>query len=396
MTSFSSPWQARELPARALCRMLLIFFSFVTPFVCIHMLSTHAENDYFAFWSFATFVHVHPPALIYDYDLLRRFQGMPGLFFPYFYQPQMLLLIWPLAHLPYAFGYALWILAGLSACVIVIGVLERNAAAVVAVVVGPSTLLILITGQSSMIAAALMFGGFALLPRRPVLAGVLFGLMIYKPQLGVLVPVALLASRQWRTIASACLTASLFLSASAAVFGISVWESWWQHLPSIGATIAWKTVQASYLMATVTSNLLTFGATTPQAHAVQAVCSLVVAILVWRCFRGGVCMLGAALVAAGTFLATPFAFGYDLAVFNLAVIVTASERWRLGGSFSFLEVAILVLGFLLPWCALSASMSCCSSIVVGAVFCLILRRIQTIRRAAAGFDGGSRTVAATA
>ena len=41
-------------------------------------------------------------------------------------------------------------------------------------------------------------GGLSLLERRPLLAGGLLGLMIYKPQLGLLIPVALLAGRHWR------------------------------------------------------------------------------------------------------------------------------------------------------------------------------------------------------
>ncbi|WP_428377997.1 glycosyltransferase family 87 protein [Lichenicoccus sp.] len=396
MTQSSTHWQTHDQPARTLYRMLLIFFAFATPYVGGHILAMGVKNDYFAFWSFATFVKLHSPGLIYDYDLLRSFQHLPNGFFPYFYQPQMLLVVWPLAQLPYALGYALWMLTGTVACATVTGFVARNPAAVFAVLVGPSTLLVWICGQSSMIAAALMFGGFGLLPRRPVFAGVLFGLMIYKPQLGVLVPVALLASRQWRTIASACVTAVLFLLASAAVFGVSVWVSWWQHLPSIGATIASKTVEFRFLMATVTSNLLSFGANPLQAHAVQAVCSLAIAILVWRCFRGGVCMLGAALVGAGTFLATPFAFGYDLAVFNLAVIVTASERWRRHGSFSLPEVAILVLGFLLPWCAISPTIFRFSSVLVFAVLCVILRRIQAVRNEGAVVNGGANVLVATA
>ena len=382
MTPFTQPWQARGIPARTLCRLLLILFTFLTPVTLYHILPQCFENDYFAFRSFARFVQLHPPGMIYDYPLLQKFQGTSTVTFPYFYQPQMLLLVWPLAHLPYVPGYAFWMLPGMTICAIVLWFAERNVLAVIAVLVGPSTLLIWINGQSSMVQAGLMFGGFLLLPRRPGLAGVLFGLMIYKPQLAVLVPVALLASRQWRTIAVACVTAALFLSASAAAFGVGVWASWWHHLPTIGTTIAWKTVELSRVMATITANLLMFGATPTQAHIVQAVSTLTMVTLVWRCFRERVCMLGAALVGAGTFLATPFAFGYDLAVFNLAVIITASERWRRGGSFSFLEIVILVLGFLLPWCVISPVMFRNSSVVVCAVVCVILRRIDALRHQA--------------
>ncbi len=45
-----------------------------------------------------------------------------------------------------------------------------------------------------------MIGACRLLGRRPVLAGVLFGLAAVKPQLGLLVPVALISARQWRSV----------------------------------------------------------------------------------------------------------------------------------------------------------------------------------------------------
>ncbi len=53
-------------------------------------------------------------------------------------------------------------------------------------------------GQNSTWTAALSGSGLSLLERRPLLAGGLLGLLIYKPQLGLLIPVALLAGRHWR------------------------------------------------------------------------------------------------------------------------------------------------------------------------------------------------------
>jgi hypothetical protein len=53
-------------------------------------------------------------------------------------------------------------------------------------------------GQNNTWTAALFGGGLSLLERRPLLAGGLLGLLIYKPQFGLLIPVALLAGRHWR------------------------------------------------------------------------------------------------------------------------------------------------------------------------------------------------------
>ena len=274
MTPFTQPWQARGIPARTLCRLLLILFTFLTPVTLYHILPQCFENDYFAFRSFARFVQLHPPGMIYDYPLLQKFQGTSTVTFPYFYQPQMLLLVWPLAHLPYVPGYAFWMLPGMTICAIVLWFAERNVLAVIAVLVGPSTLLIWINGQSSMVQAGLMFGGFLLLPRRPALAGVLFGLMIYKPQLAVLVPVALLASRQWRTIAVACVHRGVVPVGQCGSVRC-------RRLDELVASPAHdrhhhrlEDRRVERVMATITANLLMFGATPTQAHIVQAVSTL--------------------------------------------------------------------------------------------------------------------------
>ena len=41
-----------------------------------------------------------------------------------------------------------------------------------------------------------------LLDARPVLAGVLFGLLAYKPQFGLLIPLVLIATGRWKTFAA--------------------------------------------------------------------------------------------------------------------------------------------------------------------------------------------------
>ena len=55
----------------------------------------------------------------------------------------------------------------------------------------PPVFLCLMQGQTGLLAAALLGGGLLALRPRPVLAGVLFGLLTVKPQLGLLLPFAL-------------------------------------------------------------------------------------------------------------------------------------------------------------------------------------------------------------
>ena len=51
-------------------------------------------------------------------------------------------------------------------------------------------------------------GGLLLLDRRPVLAGILFGALCYKPHFGMLIPVALAASGRWRAFGAAAASAA--------------------------------------------------------------------------------------------------------------------------------------------------------------------------------------------
>ena len=58
-------------------------------------------------------------------------------------------------------------------------------------------------GHNGFLTAALIGAGLLMLDRRPILAGILFGLMAYKPQFGVLIPLVLAATGRWRAFLAA-------------------------------------------------------------------------------------------------------------------------------------------------------------------------------------------------
>ena len=65
------------------------------------------------------------------------------------------------------------------------------------------------------------------LPRRPLLAGVLFALLAYKPQFALALPVALLAGGAWRSLAAAAVGVVVFTMATLAAFGTDSWRAFW-------------------------------------------------------------------------------------------------------------------------------------------------------------------------
>lgn len=145
------------------------------------------------------------------------------------YPPSMLLLIWPFGYMPYWVAFTVWTLAGLCIwCVTVLmGVpTEERRGTVIFLVMAPATIVNVIVGQNGFFTAALMLGGIACIEKRPWLSGLLFGLLSVKPQLGLLLPVALLTIGAWSTIASAALTSATLMAASLALWGIAPWEEW--------------------------------------------------------------------------------------------------------------------------------------------------------------------------
>jgi len=118
-------------------------------------------------------------------------------------------------------------------------------------------------------------------------------------------------------------------------------------LPAYAGMFDRQTVQLT-IMPTVMANLLMAGVTLQVAKGLQALVAVVVAILVWRCFRQNPGQLAAAALLVGTFLATPHAFVYDLPMTAAALALFIDSRVETDASSSLTGVLIIVLAFLFP------------------------------------------------
>lgn len=394
-------WRARGRDARFVCAFILTLFLLITSMMLFgwwkYATTHHYLNDFYAFRSFSGFIHTHRPYLIYNQHLLRIFEGNHhGPFFPYLYPPGTLLLVWPLVLMPYALAYAVWIGAGLLVYILAIGLPERNYAAIIACIVAPATLVTAFCGQSSLLAAGLLFGGFRLLPRRPLLAGILFGLLTYKPQLGLLVPVALIASGQWKTIGAACATAVSIAVLATLAFGWAIWPAWVMGFPAILHVTSQNRHLWMGIQQTISANLLLWGVSPRDAGIVQAVASIAMVVVIWRSFRQGSDMVRAAALAAATFLATPYGFTYDLPVMMGAVIIIAGERWRANASFALPEILVLVAAALLPYDFIAKFYHGFGSLIILTLVWVAVRRAGGIGKAMEDHGSGQAIGAATA
>jgi hypothetical protein len=176
--------------------------------------------------------------LIFDGDrftdfLNTNFAGWlskPLEFRPWAYPPSFLLILLPFAPLGF-FGscVAFQVVTG---ALMALALRSSAAAAVpspallVAALACPASAINAIDGQAVFLVAALIVGGFGLLERRPYLGGLVLGLLTFKPQFCILVPIAMIAAGQWRALLASGLSALAMMIASGLIFGWDLWVRW--------------------------------------------------------------------------------------------------------------------------------------------------------------------------
>jgi alpha-1,2-mannosyltransferase len=238
------------------------------------------------------------------------------------YPPPAFFLAAPVGLLPYGWGLALWSLTTAALfCLAATGPRWRPLP-VLLLLAAPASLVNIFFGQNGFLTAALLVGGFRLVERRPALAGVAFGLLIFKPQLGLLIPVALLAWRRWPPIVTATLTMLTVLLASLVLFGFEPWRAYLEvALPIQTYSMREGTGAFLNLMPSVFAGARVAGLGASAGLAIQAAVTALVAVAVYRRYRaapGDPASLALLLVAA--VLATPQALNYDLTVVAVAVL----------------------------------------------------------------------------
>jgi hypothetical protein len=173
----------------------------------------------------------------------------------------------------------------------------------------------IVFGQMGLWLAILFVGALRALPTRPVLAGILAGMLTIKPHLGLLLPLLMLTTGAWRAIAAAIVTALVLVAASVAAFGVAPWHTYltetmpfqWQFIELMNGFYRFQ-------MITPFTALYFLGAPTQLALAMQLVISLGIAVTTILVARSGApWALKCAVVAFGSVLMVPYVLAYDLA-----------------------------------------------------------------------------------
>ena len=340
-------------------------------------------SDFFAIWSYANFTVSRQPINIYNNLAIQEMEfdlgGDPSRMAPCFYPPSFLMYIAPLGILSFYKAFALWVITSFVLYLFAsIYKQMRRPYAILIIILAPATMVGIITGQTGLLASALMVGGFQLVRPRPVLAGIVFGLASFKPQFGLLIPIALISAREWKTLVWAILTVFALVVVSGIAFGWPIWLRWLAKLPEHGPWVAHLNER---FQPTIFANLSSLGVNTSTAWIVQVIAAIVVAVLIWVCFRRGVTNQNTAALFVGTFLATPYAFVYDMQMLTNAVLYFPRRGSRTRGLLAAAETLTRVSVLLLPnMMAISYKLSMIRSIPLIIFFGLIVWRILRSRR----------------
>lgn len=345
-------------------------------------------TDFASFWTAGRMAIDGMAAQAYDWSshfaVQRELLGNDK-YFPWSYPPVFLLLASLFAALPYLPAFLAWQGASLAAAATAYWNILPFRRALLFGFGFPAVFICLGHGQTGFLTAALMAGGLLALRRHEVLAGILFGLLAYKPQFGVLLPFVLAAGGYWRAFAAAAATVCAVIALSLAVFG---WPVWAAFIDSLGATrsivfeagdTGFEKFQSAFALVRLWRGPAVL------AYAIHGLVALAVAasvIWVWRVdapFR-----LQAAALLAGSLLVSPYTLDYDFVVFGMALALIFAHGLERG--FRDWDKTLLALGWIAPLLARTFAKTVYLPVglfMLVAIFLLIVVRIRDERLAGA-------------
>lgn len=317
-------------------------------------------TDYTGFHAGALVLAEGPPAAVFDSSRLAAAQGRalesrygPDLtpeqrdgirLFHWRYPPPIFFVVRPLAEVPAIAGYYLWGFALLLPLVLAARQILPGGLGPALALAMPATFVTFMFGQNGALTAGLIGLGLALAERRPWLAGLAIGLLVYKPQFGLLFPFVLLAAGRWQVMASAAATVAAVVLASLLAFGVEPWAAFLDSMGRSGGhlaegDVAWTVMPTPFAMLRL---WLPADAAMAGQMAVSVATVLALAWL-WR-RRDGAEAPRYAAVCFGALLAVPFAFVYDLAIVTPALLWLGLDFHQRGaGRWQWLLLAVVAL-----------------------------------------------------
>jgi arabinofuranan 3-O-arabinosyltransferase len=339
--------------------------------------------DFGWMWLSAKFAVTGELARIFDYPAFSHaqttffgplLQNCPN-FNRFYYPPTFLFFIYPFGFLRYGIALGVWISILLSLYLVTVyAIIRRRTALILAVAPVFVMLSNIMMGHNGFFTAALIGLSLICLQRRPWLSGIFLGLLTYKPHFGLLFPIALLSSRNWRAIGSTIVTTIVLGVLAAMAFGYEGWSAFIESLTDRNASLG-PAPWVEPRLQSVFGLFDWFGASREISWIMQVTAAVIVAFGIWVLWsKPASHNLKAAALCAGTLLVSPYALFYDLTIPAIAAAFFVKEG--LSGSFLPGErTAILICWILLLFMWMRSGPVICAVLLF-----LIARRLVMSRK----------------
>jgi len=367
-------------------------------------------TDFSDVYAAGTYVRDGEPAAPFDpqrqFARERALFGEATQFYGWHYPPYFLFIAAALAQMPYGLALAVWQAVTLALYLLAIRAIvcaspqggagpgSRNSGAgephadapyrlrthdwLLLALAFPAVLINVGHGQNGFLTAALLGGALAIIERRPWVAGILLGLLAYKPQFGLMIPIALFAGARWRSLAAAAGTVAALTLATTLAFGPAVWRAFLAGSEFTRTVVLEEGNTGWYKIQSVFSWARMWSAPVPLAYAIQGAVAIVIGAalaMLWRSAAPE--RLKAAALCLGAILATPYSLDYDMMVLAPAIAFFVADGLARGfGPYEKSAVAALWLVPLVARSVGQATFLPLGVIVMLTMFAVVLRRSE--------------------
>jgi hypothetical protein len=296
------------------------------------------------FWASGHFAASLTPGHVYTRPLLLAWEYRHVLGYhhtdPFVYPPPTLLLTRLINFGGYWRAYLLWTIGLTALSVAVLRTARIPLLIILSTIATPACLYNILLGQLSLLIGSSFVSSLLLIDRAPTRSGIFSALTLFKPQIALLAPLAILTRKNWRGVAAGLLVVGAICLLTWAIFGVPLWVAYVTHGmrsshkllnlpyprpafgPNYGGAYEYDEISVFYM-------LRSFGLTTTIAMAGQAVSALAASALCWHLWRrdDGDPLIRVVITIFLGLLVTPYGFTQDMTAFSLGVILLI---WRRG------------------------------------------------------------------
>lgn len=282
-------------------------------------------RDFINFWSGGHAVLDGKVKNLYDLEQYRNYLLVnfkpPLNNYNFSYPPHSLLFFSIFGALPYIWGLALWTFGALAFAYFSCRQWALQWQNVMVVTIGPAAIIAVFSGQTGIWLVAIWMMSLALLDERPIISGILIGVLTIKPQIGVLLAIYLICGGYWKVISSTIITTLILIGVSIVFFGIQPWLSFIQEtMPHQSKIIAVDYGIFDHMVHTPFKWVINLRMNVSVAWILQSIYMVsAIAIMIWASLRAVDRRLQLAVLSVLTFLFSPYMVIYDMTLIAFAI-----------------------------------------------------------------------------